>query len=438
MEEPELQKLARRAKSGKPYVKVQLKENLEHLPVAEAYALFCQLLGMKQPGRLYRREATSLLNAARHSASFFAEIEAGGVAYANRPAEVIGEGNHRTLSCTTRTSFLACFRDAAITCLSSAIACGDRLLFDFEDWEFDQIDDRLILDPRVFRSNGRDLWCVAESTSHNDIRLERAFTLNGCHSRAFGHWMWEYLPKYLAALNSGLLPLLPVLIDAGMPVQHREALELVLPSGASIVEVPLGARVAVHELWCASAPIYMPLYESINEKYRWDVFCSPPWRFAQAMRPLIAAIDALGPTTTYRKIYLARPAINHRSLVNAPAIEDLMRGLGFDVILPETMTFKQQAILLREASHVVGPEGSALFLSFFSKPGTRLAILSHPDIEGLATFTAITDELQLTTTVITGPFHERNEVWPQFSSYTIDEAVLRNFILNWDTRPYGS
>jgi hypothetical protein len=64
--------------------------------------------------------------------------------------------------------------------------------------------------------------------------------------------------------------------------------------------------------------------------------------------------------------------------------------------------------------------------------------LSHPDIEGLATFTAITDELQLTTTVITGPFHERNEVWPQFSSYTIDEAVLRNFILNWDTRPYGS
>ena len=438
MDELELQKLAQRAKSGKPYVMVQLKEALEHLPLAKAYELFCQLLGMQQPGSIYRTRAVSLLNAARQTAKSYVEIEAGGTAYVNRPAKIIGDGNHRILSCTTRTSFLACFENAAVTCLSSAIACDGQLLFDFEDWEFDQIDDRLILDSRVFRSDGRDIWCIADQPAGSDMKLDRAFTLNGCHTRAFGHWMWEYLAKYLAALNSGALPPMPVLIDSGMPPQHREALKLILPQGASIIEVPLRTKVEVGELWCASAPIYMPLYEKINEKYRWDIFCSPPWRFARAMQPFIAAIETLGPAKPNRKIYLARPPVSHRSLVNGAAIENMMRDLGYEVVLPETMDFRQQAVLLREASHVIGPEGSALFLSFFSKPGTRLAILSHPDIEGLATFTAITDELQLRTSVITGPFHEKNELWPQFSSYTIDETALRHFIQNWDARHHAA
>ena len=432
MDELELQKLAKRAKSGKPYVMVQLKEELEHLPVAEAYGLFCQLLGRKQPGRLYRTSAVSMLSAARQTARSYIEIEAGGTAYVNRPAKVIGKGNHRTLSCTTRTSFLACFENAEATCLASAIACGDHLLFDFEDWEFDQVDDRLILDSRVFRSEGRDIWCIAGQPASSDMKLDRAFTLNGCHTRAFGHWMWEYLPKYLAALNSGALPPMPVLIDIGMPTQHREALELILPAGASIIEVPAGATLHVAELWCASAPIFMPLYEKINDKYQWDVFCSPPWRFRKAMQRLIAAVDELKPAASHRKIFLARPPNSHRLMVNSAVIEDVVRGLGFEVVLPETLSFRQQAVMLREASHIIGPEGSALFLSFFSRPGSRLAILSHPDIEGVATFTAITEELGLETTLLTGPFHQKNIEWPQFSSYSINEDALRDFIMSWD------
>lgn len=425
-----LEQLAQRAKSGKPYVVVQLKEALNALPVEEAFATYQGLMAMDGPETLTRSRAMSLLAAARKRATFFLETEAGGVAYENRPAKVIGEGNQRNLACRSRTDFVACFENAEVTSLSSAIVHGGEFLFDFEDWEFDQIDDRLELDSRVFRSEGREIWCM-DATPGKE--LERAFMLTGCHVRAFGHWMWEYLPRYVSALEAGVMPAMPVLIDSGMPPQHREALETVLPSGCEAIEMPLRTSVRVKELWCAPAPIYMPLHEELNEKYRWDAFCSPPWRFARIIKRMAAALPAAGPEAG-RRLFLARPPANHRKLVNSPEIEAIASGCGFEIVYPERLAFREQAALLSQAEAVVGPEGSAMFLAYYMRPGTRLAILSHPDIEGLATFTAITEAAGIDTTVVTGPFHAKNADWPQFSDYTIEEKAFSRFLEGWLAR----
>lgn len=429
MDSVQLQKLAQRAKSGKPYVVVQLKEHLERLPVEDAYRQYCRLLGIDNPGKLVRARARAMLPAARDDAMRYVEIEAGGMGYANAPPRVVGDGNHRALFCTSRADYVACFANAEVGSLSSAIIHGGQMLFDFEDWEFDQIGDRLILDSRVFRGDGREIWRIEATQPAR--HLASAFTLLGCHTRAFGHWMWEYLPKYLSALDSEILPPMPVLIDAGMPAQHRQALELALPAGAEIIEVPLRSTVRVGELWCAPAPVYMPLYERLDEKYRWDIFCSPPWRFTKPIGRLVRALGEIEPVKPWRKVYLARPENNHRQMVNGKAIEAIAGERGFEIIFPETMSFRQQAELLRQASHVMGPEGSAMFLTFFLQAGAKVAILSHPDIEGLPTFTAIIDELGIDTTIVTGPFHEKNQAWPQFSSYVIDVEKFREFIDGW-------
>lgn len=424
-----LERLAARARSGKPYVVVQLKEALAAYPVAEAFDIYRGLMGLKEPEGLRQTTAVSLHATARARAKLYFETESGGVPYVNRPAKVLGEGNHRDLLCRSRTDFVACFEDAEVSSLSSAVAFDGQLLFDFEDWEFEQIDDRLELDSRVFRSSGRNVWRLdlpAKSTT-----MERAFMLTGCHARAFGHWMWEYLPRYVAALNTGVMPPMPVLIDSGMPPQHREALETLLPAGCEAIEVPLQSTIRVRELWCAPAPVFMPLYEKLNEKYRWDVFCSPPWRFQKIITRMAAAIDAERTPGPGRRLFLARPETNHRRLMNSSQIEAIARGHGFEIVYPERLSFAAQAKMLAGAEAVAGPEGSAMFLAYYLRPGARLAILSHPDIEGLATFTAITEAAGIDTTVVTGPFHERNAEWPQFSDYTIDEEGFSRFLHEW-------
>jgi hypothetical protein len=426
-----LLKLAERAKSGKPYVVVQLKEELAALPVEEAYNKFNALLGIEKPDELIRTRAASLYNVARSNAKVYIEIEKGGSAYENRAPAVIGEGNHRDLTCRTRTGFVACFEAAEVWSLSSAIKHGDNVLFDFEDWEFAQLDDRLELDSRVFRSDGRDIWYMRRDAGKVGPKIDRAFALTGCHTRAFGHWMWEYLPKYVTALNVGVLPSMPILIDAGMPVQHRQALELFAPSGTDIIEIPLHGMVHVRELWCAAAPLYMSLHEKVNEKYRWDVYCSPPWRYKSAIEYMARMVDEVQPPVKEKRVYLARSKKSHRQLINALSIESIANEHGFEVVYPETLPFSEQIALLHSATAVVGPEGSAMFLTFFSRRGTKLAILSHPDVEGMATFTAIVEELGIEAVVITGPFHERNEIWPQFSSYTIDEHKFQSFLRKW-------
>ncbi len=65
----------------------------------------------------------------------------------------------------------------------------------------------------------------------------------GPNSPQFGHWIWEYVPKYVAATMSVQLSNVPVLVDAHMPSTHREFLQMVLPPAARAAEVPYNATV---------------------------------------------------------------------------------------------------------------------------------------------------------------------------------------------------
>jgi hypothetical protein len=430
-----LQKQAQRAKGGMPYEVVQLKERLATRAVHEAYAKFNDLMGIREPDELIRGRAASLYDAARSKAKFYLEVEKGGLSYENRTTKVIGEGNHRTLTGRTRTDYIACFENAEVWSLSSCVMHDDDLLFDFEEWEFPQTDDRLELDARVFLSNGRDIWYSKRDPTKAALNIDRAFTLIGCHTREFGHWMTEYLPKYLGALNAGVLPPMPVLIDTGMPPQHRQALEMFVPPGTEIIEVPLQEMVQVRELWCAATPTYSALHERVNEKWRWDLYCCPPWRFKKVIERMTRVLDGMQPTMGAKRVFLARPGIWHRRLVNSAAIETIAHKRGFEIVHPETLSFAEQATLLRSASFVVGPDGSALFLTFLSRPGTKVAILSHPDIEGITSVTAVADELGIETVILTGPVHEKDEAYSQFSSYTIDEDKFRSFLEGWLNEP---
>ncbi|SHF55087.1 Protein of unknown function [Microbulbifer donghaiensis] len=78
-----------------------------------------------------------------------------------------------------------------------------------------------------------------------------------------------------------------------------------------------------------------------------------------------------------KKVYLSRNLSkinrpNYRPLINEDEVERSLMDLGFSIAYPETLSFSQQIRLMRNAEFVVGPSGSGMLNSVFSRPGVKV------------------------------------------------------------------
>src|SRR6266545_6521449 len=287
----------------------------------------------------------------------------------------------------------------------------------------------LNFDPAIFEGTKEAVSIITPGPQAEVVELEAAFMLIGPHSHDFGHWIWEYLPKYIAATQSGAVPTVPILIDAGMPVSHRRALELLLPEGGAIFPVAAYQPVLVHHLWFAPGQIYLPVCEERNDRLKWDYYAAPPVRFAPIIREMAQRIDRKfgGDERKFDsdRIFLARQAWRRRKLLNHAAIEAIASARRFRIVYPDELDFETQVRLLRSTRYVVGPNGSALYLTFFCRPGTRLCVLSNPyTLPSQAEQTSLLAGIQIEVTVITGPSVTMDPEYPDFDDFLIDEALF--------------
>ena len=140
------------------------------------------------------------------------------------------------------------------------------------------------------------------------VEIDEAFgSLLGTSTMSWGHWLADYIPKYIFAVLSGHMPRVPVLIDAGMPETHRQALELVMPEGTDIVEISPESEVRVRRLWWAPSLGYAPLLPHFNAKFSRDKFCTVPARWTSILTELGRAVDLLPRTeASTERLYLSR------------------------------------------------------------------------------------------------------------------------------------
>ena len=402
------------------------------LPPEEGFEEFRRILELPVSLQLQSRPIRSLHAAAVAHAADFREIEPFGEPFVNAPPAVIGAGYHRVLECTTRTSYVASFRDALTRGRSTLVAVDDVMLLDYEGDEYRRIDDELELDSFVFRSEGDAAWVICERDRSRALEVDQAFTLLGPNSFAFGHWIAEYLPKLAVAMGSGVLPPMPVLIDADMARQHRQALELMMPGDTQIIEVQPMQDVHARKLWCAPTLYYAPVLPKINDRFRYDFVAASPKRFASTMQAMLARMmPAIGTTSGDQRIFLARNPATKRQLINQDAIEAIAAQQGFQIVHLETLDFVDQIRLVRSARFVAGPEGSAFFVCFFARSGTRLCILNHPYTELMPTVTALMDALGIESTVLTGPFRREHPDYPYHGDYEISEPAFASFLEEW-------
>lgn len=77
-----------------------------------------------------------------------------------------------------------------------------------------------------------------------------------------------------------------------------------------------------------------------------------------------------------RRLYVTRNGSGRRRLVNEDAVLEVLRPLGYEVVAPETLSFREQMAVFRDATHVVGNMGAALSNLAFSGDGVRVLCLA--------------------------------------------------------------
>ena len=405
---------------------------VEQFGIPEGFAVYRQALNLPDSDHLRLRPLRGIREFAVEQGILFHELAPAGEHFTMAPPLVIGEGNHRTLEGVGRSSFVACLPEARVRGSSSFINIEDAALLDYEGEELTRFDDRMTFDPAVFCVvDDRELWMIEPERETRSIQIDEAFTLLGTHTVAFGHWMWEYLPKYLVASMSGLLPAVPVLIDRDMPGTHRQALELMLPRGVQIIELAPFVTAQVRRLWYAPSQMHMPVRAKLNERAKWDYLGSPPSRFSPIFREMGRRVEAaMSPAAVEpsERVFLSRRKQGVRKMVNREAIEAAAEARSFRVVSAEDLTFAHQASLLRQARFVVGPEGSAMALLFFAKPGTKALILQHRYTAGSPVLASLLREVGIDVTLMTGPYARVDEAYAHFSDYEIDPLGFSRFL----------
>jgi len=357
---------------------------------------------------------------AAQKALLYTETAAAGEQFRHEPPHVVGDGNHRAIHGVTRSQYVACLSDVWIRGRSSLMIADGHWLLDVQDGEGERLDDELEWDPVVFHDASPVVWGIVLADKDQAIEVDEGFTLLGAHTDFFGHWMAEYLPKYVAARLSGLLPDVPVIIDGHMPPSHRQSLERLYRPPA-IIDVPFFRPVHVQRLWCAPTISYFPLHEVRNKRFNWDVVSACPARFDPVVKDLQRRLDSLDAAPVQgARLYLARRGFRHRRLTNSEEIEAAAQAAGFAIVYPEDLSFVQQACLLRCARTVIAPEGSAIFLAMFARPDTALLILSHPLTDVLADYNGLFRTHGVRMLTLTGPITRTNRETPHDSDYSID------------------
>lgn len=422
-----------RTKDTSPGALMRYKQALvREFGVPEGFAVLRETLALPSSDRISLKPIRSQRDHARAHASVYVETDPGGEPVIIESSEIVGEGDTRRGTTISRAAYVACVGDAWVRGHSAFIDTGEALLFDFEGRELENFDSELEFDNAIFHApSHREAWILEGTDPHRAPVLESAFSLLSARSHAFGHWVWESLPKFVAARLSGALPPMPILIDAEMSSSHRESLEWMLVPGDEVIEVPNFASLRVRQLWCAPTPQFATVFEKRNERFQWDYLMQSSERSAPILAEMGHRADlALGPVSVEQpeRVYLARKIHrhSHHVLVNHAQIEDLARSRGFRVCYPEDLSFADQVRLVRNARFILAPEGSALFLMSWARAGARLCILNDARTVGFAYA-----DMVVTTTMFTGPIVAEHDLYYEWADYEIDAGALEQFLDGW-------
>ncbi len=165
------------------------------------------------------------------------------------------------------------------------------------------------------------------------------------------------------------------------PERHTEYQRLAVERMGlgSYLSVSRCARVQVDRLWVSSNCH--------------DMRHPAHWASDWAVGATRALFD-LVPRQPRRRLLVSRANSPWRRIANEAEIADILKPLGFEVVVPGMLSFLEQIAAFRDATHVIAPHGAALANTLFCAPGTHVLEVFHPHY-GTWAYAMLNDVLRL-------------------------------------------
>lgn len=174
----------------------------------------------------------------------------------------------------------------------------------------------------------------------------------------YGHVLVESLPRLLHLEAAGIRRMRLALPAEAEPLRPMVAIALAaLGLEAEFVPCPQGSIVRVPALHWVSAVARHEHRKSPTLR-----------RLAERLRAAVPAQKRGEP------LYLARPGGGRRRVANAGAVEAIAAELGYRVVEPSQLSFREQISLFAGARVVAGPMGAALTSICLMEPGGRVGM----------------------------------------------------------------
>jgi len=327
----------------------------------------------------------------------------------------------------SRVLFTSALDDVIVTGKSNLLLTRGVALLDTQDDELSRISVDLRVDPLVGATEDGSVVVSAPADPQALRQIPEAIWLTGVHSSAFGHWIIEFLPKAWAFMASSGGLKMPVLIDRQMPRQHIEALRF-FAGPLDLIVIEPGEQVRVEQLWIASQLVYLPVGPLPGEIARPGDAVIDATGLRRLMQPLLPKLEALDLSEGPSHVHLARPEQGRRQLLNAEELEAGLAENGYESFHLGDLDFAEQLRVIRGAERVVGPDGSAMMMTLFGKPGLRIGVYSHPYLEEFEWYTQASEASEHELTVMTGTVVREDLTYRNFSDYRIDPIASGRFL----------
>lgn len=289
--------------------------------------------------------------------------------------QVFGKSRRADIVGISRRFSVTFLPNCLIACKSNLAFSEGVALMDAQDEERAKIPYNPDVNPPVICFFGDRLLVITlASPTH---RAGKAMGLVGNHTENFGHWFIEFIFQAIACAQLPGFEDVAVAIDAQMPRQHRELLEMVLPPRHPIVELGPGESLECEELWSCSKAVYMPGGETfpIQNLHQFQL-CD-----AGMVAGLIHKLDerlqiSTRPALPTRLYLTRRVGQSPRQLQDREAVEAWFAANGFEVVDFASVSMADQLRYVRGARTIVLEGGSARYPAMFAAPGTRIGELS--------------------------------------------------------------
>ena len=205
----------------------------------------------------------------------------------------------------------------------------------------------------------------------SSFRIEGRSLFGGILFRNFGHTLLEGTSRFWALSAMQERP--PRIVYQASTPDVRDVFRRMRADGYFSVLLDVAGYmiediVLVEDKPAVCEELIVPQTALAISKYVHPRFCE----FFDEVADRLKSRSAAGPGG--QRIYLSRSLLKgkKRRADNEPEIEQLAKAAGFQIVHPQTLPFEEQVAVIRGADVVAGCDGSAMHLTIFARPKTRI------------------------------------------------------------------